>query len=96
MRRLRAHYFTLPPPALHTHANSPASHTSANSTVGYSQTPGFGHVQAFSPPSFANSYGSFSSSPESVYSNSTHSSPGMAVNTPEFQSMILIVSIILL
>jgi len=81
-RRLRAHYFTLPPPALHTHANSPALHTPANSTFGYSQTPGFGHMRAISPPSFANSYGSFSSSPESVCSNSTHSSPGRDAASP--------------
>ena len=88
-RRLRAYYFVPPPPAPHTHANSPALHTPANSTFGYSQIPGFGHVRAFSPPSFANSYGSFSSSTESVCSNSTHSSPGIRVNIPELQSIVL-------
>ena len=92
-RRLRAHYFVPPPPAPHTHANSPALHTPANSTFGHSQTPGCGHVRAFSRLTFANSCGSFSSPPESVCSNSTHSSQGMTVNFPECLTMRLIVSI---
>jgi len=44
------------------------------------QTSGFG--RAFSPPSFVNSSGSFSSSPESVCSSSPYSSPGRDAASP--------------
>ena len=50
------------------------------------QTSGFG--RAFSPPSFVNSSGSFSSSPESVCSISPYSSPGTVRSWSSYFSII--------